>query len=305
MDILSFLSDVSKQNIAILLNEPMYKHTTFKIGGNADCFAEPKNSDELVFLLKSAKKYDVPVFLLGKGSNILVSDFGIEGVVISLLKLDGISVDDKTIICECGANLSSVCIAARQNELTGIEFAYGIPGSVGGALYMNAGAYGGDMSQVVKGAYCLNENFKEIYLDVSEMALSYRTSIFKSKMIILKVVIELSYGKSTEISEKMQDFLGRRKDKQPLEYPSAGSTFKRPEGNYAGTLIEKNGLKGASIGGAMVSRKHAGFIINYNNATAGDVTALIKKVQATVKAGDNISLEPEVIFIGRGTDCKS
>lgn len=277
----------------------MKEHTTFKIGGNADLYAEPKSRDELLFLLSCAKGCGIPVFILGKGSNLLVSDKGIEGLVICLLKMNSVSVEGTGMTCECGANLSGACIAAQQNSLSGLEFAYGIPGSVGGALFMNAGAYGGEMKQVVKGAYCLDENLNEIYLENSQMDLSYRHSIFKNNMIITKVIFELSVGDKEEISAKMQEFLKRRKEKQPLEYPSAGSTFKRPEGNFAGTLIEKNGLKGVRQGGAMVSEKHAGFIINYDNATAKDVAALIEKIKETVYNGDGIALETEVIIVGR------
>ncbi|MBO4468558.1 MAG: UDP-N-acetylmuramate dehydrogenase, partial [Clostridia bacterium] len=279
--------------------EPMCEHTSFKIGGNADLFIKPENTNELIFSLKSAKKHSVPVFILGKGSNILVSDLGIEGAVISLLKMDAVTVNGDMIVSECGANLSSVCIKAQQNGLSGLEFAYGIPGSIGGALYMNAGAYDGEMSQVVEGAYCLDEDLNEVYIEKGKMELSYRHSIFQKKMIITRVVFRLKEGQSRDISAKMDELLQRRKSKQPLEFPSAGSTFKRPVGGYAGTLIEKNGLKGAKCGGAMVSDKHAGFIINFDNATANDVENLINKVRETVKAGDGITLEPEVIFVGR------
>lgn len=280
----------------------MDKHTTFKIGGMSDCFVTPKDTKELIFVLKSAKRHLVPVFVLGKGSNILVSDKGIEGAVVSLVKMDAVKVKKNKITSECGANLSAVCIAAQKSGLSGLEFAYGIPGTVGGALFMNAGAYGGDMSGVVEGAYCLDENFNEIYLKKDEMDLSYRHSVFQKEMIITKVVFSLEPGDKEVIFEKMDELIKRRKEKQPLEFPSAGSTFKRPEGNYAGTLIEKSGLKGARCGGAMVSEKHAGFIINYDNATAKDVKDLIIKVKDTVKNASGVLLEPEVIFVGRDAD---
>ena len=302
MDISLFISRLSDNGITFSRDEPMLRHTTFKIGGNADVFVEPENIGELKFVLKTARDCSVPVFILGKGSNILVSDGGIEGATVSLLKMNNLSVEGEKIICECGANLAAVCLLAQQNGLSGLEFAYGIPGSVGGALFMNAGAYGGEMSDVVEGAYCLDENFNEKYIEKSEMDLSYRHSIFKNNMIITRVIFSLSKGEKDDILSKMNEILQKRKDKQPLEFPSAGSTFKRPKGNYAGTLIEKNGLKGSRVGGAMVSEKHAGFIINYDGASASDVLGLIDKIREKVKEGDGIVLEPEVIFIGRKKD---
>ena len=302
MDISLFISRLSDNGITFSKDEPMLRHTTFKIGGNADVFVEPENIGELKFVLKTARDCLVPVFILGKGSNILVSDSGIEGATVSLLKMNNLSVEGEKIICECGARLAAVCLLAQQNGLSGLEFAYGIPGSVGGALFMNAGAYGGEMSDVVEGAYCLDENFNEKYIEKSEMDLSYRHSIFKNNMIITRVIFSLSKGEKDDILSKMNEILQKRKDKQPLEFPSAGSTFKRPKGNYAGTLIEKNGLKGSCVGGAMVSEKHAGFIINYEGASASDVLGLIDKIREKVKEGDGIVLEPEVIFIGRKKD---
>jgi len=293
----SFFGD---NNIEIKTNENMSKHTTFKIGGNADVFALPKDIKELKMILDFGAKNGIPTFVLGNGSNILVSDNGIEGIVISTSKLDEISVNGDTVTCMCGAVLSAVCNVALKNNLTGLEFAFGIPGSVGGGLYMNAGAYGGDMSQVVKGAYCLDFSGKEYYFTREEMELSYRNSIFsREKYIITKIEFALSKGNYEEIHAKMQELMGKRKEKQPLEYPSAGSTFKRPEGNFAGTLIEKSGLKGFSVGGAEVSRKHAGFVINKGNATQRDVSCLIEKVKEKVYLDSGVVLEPEVIFVGR------
>jgi len=290
----------SKNNIEIKENENMAKHTSFKIGGNADIFALPKNTNELKMILCFAKSENIPVFVLGNGSNLLVSDKGIEGIVISTARLDGIEVNDNSIVCESGAVLSAVCNVALKNSLTGLEFAFGIPGTVGGGLYMNAGAYGGDMSQVVKGAFCLDFSGNEHYFTKEEMELSYRHSIFsKEKYVITKIEFELSKGDEKEISSKMQELIGKRKEKQPLEYPSAGSTFKRPEGNFAGTLIEKSGLKGFSVGGAEVSKKHAGFVINKGGATQSDVSLLIEKVKEKVLLDSGVALEPEVIFVGR------
>lgn len=302
MNISLFISKLSDKGVLFSKNEPMRNHTTFKIGGNADVFVEPESTDELKFVLKTAKDCAVPVFILGKGSNILVSDNGIEGATVSLLKMDGISVQGEKIVCECGANLAAVCILAQQNGLSGLEFAYGIPGSVGGALFMNAGAYGGEMSDVVESACCLDENLNEICIQKSDMALSYRNSVFRNNMIITKVVFSLCKKDKNDISGKMNELLQKRKDKQPLEFPSAGSTFKRPEGNFAGTLIEKNGLKGSRCGGAAVSKKHAGFIVNAGGASASDVLALMKRIIEKVKDGDGIVLEPEIIFVGRKQD---
>lgn len=300
MDLGSFIKSLKGEKTEYHKNASMKEHTTFKIGGKADVLVLPETKEELLFVLKSAKQNEVPVFVLGKGSNLLVSDEGIEGAVVSLSKLDKVEINGEKIKCGAGQKLSALCVEALNAGLTGLEFAYGIPGSVGGALFMNAGAYGGEMSQVVTGAYCLDEDGNEVYLDASQMNFSYRNSVFKQKeLIIVEAELKLNFGKTESIKEKMQELLSRRKEKQPLEYPSAGSTFKRPEGNFAGTLIEKNGLKGCTVGGAMVSKKHAGFIINYDNACAKDVLELIDSVKNTVYSGDKIMLEPEVIFVGR------
>lgn len=280
-------------------NEIMKNHTSFKIGGKADYFVECKTVECLKASVGAAKSLGLPYFVLGKGSNLLVSDKGIRGVVISLSELCDITVCGEQITVGAGTSLAGLCTEAYQNSLTGLEFAYGIPGSVGGALYMNAGAYGGEMSQVVASATVLdqNGNIKEIALE--DMKLGYRTSVFKTNGdVILSVKFNLKYGDKEQIKAAMDDFMCRRKDKQPLEYPSAGSTFKRPVGYFAGALIEKNNLKGTAVGGAMVSEKHAGFVINYNHATADDVKSLMKKVQNAVLENDGVELEPEVIFVG-------
>lgn len=296
---MSFVEFCLDNKIPFKKDEIMCNHTSFKIGGKADYFVECQNSDSLKAILKAVKDYNMPYFILGKGSNLLVSDKGIRGVVISLLGLDEIAVDGDTITVGAGLALAKLCMVALENSLTGLEFAYGIPGSVGGALYMNAGAYGGEMSQVVVSATVLDKNgeIKEVALD--DMKLSYRTSTFKTNGdIILSVKFSLNKGEKTLIKEKMDDLMSRRKDKQPLEYGSAGSTFKRPTGYFAGALIEKNNFKGVSVGGAMVSQKHAGFVINYKNATANDVLALMEKIKAKVLEQDGVLLEPEVIFVG-------
>ena len=286
--------------IEYVLGEPMSRHTTFKIGGNADALVRVKDESELKTVISLAKEFDAPCFILGKGSNLLVSDEGIEGVVISLDGINNIKIDGDTIVCGAGVSLRALCIAAQKAALSGLEFAYGIPGTVGGALYMNAGAYGGEMSQVVVSATVIDHDGNTRSLRLEQMNLGYRTSVFKNiDLIITSVKFKLKRGNANEIKAAMDDFFARRRDKQPLEFPSAGSTFKRPEGYFAGALIEKNNLKGVSVGGAQVSEKHAGFVINTGNATCNDVLSLIKKVQETVKAADGVDLEPEVIFVGR------
>ena len=286
--------------IEYVLGEPMSRHTTFKIGGNADALVRVKDESELKTVISLAKEFDAPCFILGKGSNLLVSDEGIEGVVISLDGINNIKIDGDTIVCGAGVSLRALCIAAQKAALSGLEFAYGIPGTVGGALYMNAGAYGGEMSQVVVSATVIDHDGNTRSLRLEQMNLGYRTSVFKNiDLIITSVKFKLKRGNANEIKAAMDDFFARRRDKQPLEFPSAGSTFKRPEGYFAGALIEKNNLKGVSVGGAQVSEKHAGFVINTGNATCSDVLSLIKKVQETVKAADGVALEPEVIFVGR------
>ena len=300
MDSSLFFRLIEEKDIEYRKNECMAEHTTFKIGGNADLFLMPETAEEISYIIKKSEETKTPLFAMGKGSNILVSDKGIKGAVLSLERLNFIQREEHRIICGAGASLSAVCVFARDNGLSGLEFAYGIPGSVGGGLFMNAGAYGGEMSDVVKGAYCIDRMGNEIYIDVKDMDLSYRHSIFKgSSLVITKIVFELIKGKYEEINGKMQELLLRRKTKQPLDYPSAGSTFKRPKGNFAGTLIEKNGLKGKTVGGAMVSEKHAGFVINYKNASSQDVLRLIEEIKTAVYEGDGVMLEPEVIFVGR------
>lgn len=291
---------LDEYKIEYIKDEPMSRHTTFKIGGNADVFVKVKNQDELKTVLSLTKEFDLPYFILGKGSNLLVSDKGIEGIVISLDGMIDIKIDGDTVICGAGASLRAVCLAAQKASLSGLEFAYGIPGTVGGALYMNAGAYGGEMSQVVVSATACDRDGNTHNFNINQMNLGYRTSAFKNTdLIITSITLKLNKGNAGEIKAAMDDFFARRRDKQPLEFPSAGSTFKRPEGYFAGALIEKNNLKGVSVGGAQVSEKHAGFVINKGGASCDDVLSLIKKMQDTVKTADGVDLEPEVIFVGR------
>ncbi len=281
-------------------NEPMSSRSGFKTGGNADLFLSIENEATLKSVLETAKALEIPTFILGKGSNLLISDNGIEGAVISLSGMDEISVKGNVITAGGGASLTAVCVAAANEGLSGLEFAYGIPGSVGGGLYMNAGAYGGEMADVVESAAFVSGQGESGEILKEDMSLGYRKSVFKENgKVITSVTFKLTEKPKEEIWEQMNSLMEKRRSKQPLEYPSGGSTFKRPEGYFAGALIEENGLKGATVGGAMVSEKHAGFVINYKNATTADILGLIKKVKATVLEKNGVELEPEVIFVGR------
>lgn len=282
-------------------NEPMNRYTTFKIGGNAQLLVLVPDISALKAILRKCDEEKIPVFILGKGSNLLVSDKGIEGVVI---KLDGgfkkiTLVDDDTVYCGAAASLASVCRFALENGLSGLEFAWGIPGSAGGAAYMNAGAYGGEMKDVLINCNHITKSGETGSLSGEELKLSYRHSAYaESSDIITGLSLRLHKDSKAEINRRMDDYMQRRKDKQPLDYPSAGSVFKRPEGYFAGTLIQDSGLKGASVGGAMVSTKHAGFIINTGGAKCSDVLSLIEHIKATVKDKFGVELECEVKPVG-------
>lgn len=292
---------LSENNIKFLKDEPMRRHTTFKVGGNAEFLATAQSSGQVIAVFHFCKENNIPLTVLGKGSNVLVDDNGIDGIVLRLSELSDVKIsDDGVISSNCGMSLSALCIAALENGLSGLEFAYGIPGSVGGAVYMNAGAYGGEIKDVIVSATVLCDGeIKEIL--AADMALGYRTSVFKTGgHIILSAKFKLMADDKENIKARMTDFMNRRRDKQPLEFPSAGSTFKRPEGYFAGALIEQNGLKGFSVGGAEVSRKHAGFVINKSGATSRDIKTLIKHIQDTVYKNNGVKLEREVIYLGRG-----
>lgn len=264
----------------------MKNYTSFKVGGPAELFLSPEDAGQTAKLVRFCEKEEIPVFVLGKGSNLLVSDRGIKGAVIYTGKQCGISlVDENTVRAQSGASLAQLCTFALENSLSGLEFAYGIPGTVGGAVFMNAGAYGGEMKDVLLNSEYVSTDGTSGELDNEAMELSYRHSAYEnSNLVITAASVRLAPADRNEIKSTMNDILARRKEKQPLEYPSAGSTFKRPEGNFAGALIEQCGLKGVSVGGAQVSEKHAGFIINRGGATAADILSLIKHVQARVKA---------------------
>jgi UDP-N-acetylmuramate dehydrogenase len=280
-------------------NVPLKKYTTFEVGGPADLFLVPKNGKALKRLTKIIKKNNSNYFVLGKGSNIIVGDKGYRGIIIYTGQLNDIQVLDNKIVAQSGATLKELSDIALENSLTGIEFACGIPGSLGGAVFMNAGAYGGEMNNIIKTATAVNNKGKEVTFKNEELNLSYRNSIFQDNdYIILKAVIQLKKGNQQEIKKQVDTLNKKREQKQPLEYPSAGSSFKRPEGYYTGPLIEKANMKGYQIGGAQVSKKHAGFIINKDNATAEDIVNLIKKIQEEVYKISGVELEPEPKFLG-------
>lgn len=278
-------------------NELMKNHTSFKIGGPADEFCEVHSVEEILKLIKYAKEKNIPYTVIGNGSNLLVGDKGIRGLVIKIAGgFDKATVSGETVTAEAGILLSKLANVVKRSDLTGFEFASGIPGTLGGAVYMNAGAYGGEMKDIIKSVtYLENGEVKT----TSELGFGYRKSIFSGKdMIILSAEIKLEKGNPEEIAAKMEDFKERRTSKQPLSVPSAGSTFKRPEGYFAGKLIEDAGLKGYSIGGAQVSEKHSGFVINTGDATAKDVLLLIKHIQTTVFEKFGVKLETEVKTLG-------
>ncbi len=294
MDI-SSVRDILKNILTedlIFENEPMGKHTTFRTGGNADFYVTPCNVEQIVKIQKDLK--DIPHMFIGNGSNILFKDDGYRGVVVQIgSKFADIRVDGNNIISQSGALLSKVANVALEHGLGGMEFASGIPGSIGGAVAMNAGAYGGEMKDIVLSSTCVDEQGN--VFEITDHQFSYRHSIFTDKkLLVLETVIGLIPNDKAQIRQQMNELNKRRKDKQPLEYPSAGSTFKRPEGYFAGKLIEDAGLKGCRIGGAMVSQKHAGFVINYDKATATDILNLMEHVKKEVYKKFGVELEPEV-----------
>lgn len=293
----SLASCVSKP---LKLNEPMSNHTSFHIGGPADVLAQPKTVEELQGLLLQASALAIPVTLIGNGSNLLVLDKGIRGLVVKLGNaLTDISVTDNSITFGSGVSLAMASKKAASLGLSGMEFAVGIPGSIGGAVYMNAGAYDGEMSKVVSEIQVLTKANEIKTLKAEDLDFNYRHSILQeSDLIVLSVTVELAAGDKTEIEAKMADFSERRISKQPLDLPSAGSMFKRPPGYFAGTLIDQTGLKGYTVGGAQVSTKHAGFVVNVGGATAADVLQLISDVQNKIFEVHGVRLEPEVMVIG-------
>ena len=296
-----FLTELQnvKGGSGIFMEEPMKKHTTFRVGGPADVLVQPDET-ALAAILALCRRYHVSYSFIGNGSNLLVGDKGIRGVVIEMTDpMGNIEVDGTKITAQAGAMLSKIANTAASNGLGGMEFAAGIPGSVGGAVVMNAGAYGGEMKDIIEKVYVLDENGAQLELDRDALDLGYRHScIPEKKYIVTKVVLELVPHDEVEIRSKMKDLNEKRAEKQPLQYPSAGSTFKRPEGYFAGKLIMDAGLRGYQVGGAQVSEKHCGFVINKGDATAADICQLMRDVSDKVQAQFGVVLEPEVKMIG-------
>lgn len=289
---------VPEENIC--LQESMASHTTFRIGGLADCFVQLENTEQLIKVQKYLSQVGVPFFVLGNGSNLLVSDAGFRGVILQIgSKMNRVTVEGNVIVAQAGASMAQIARTAMEHELTGMEFASGIPGTIGGGVVMNAGAYGGELSQIVTQVNVVNSEGGIMELDNETMEFGYRTSTIRNNpFTVTEVILRLEKGDRQQIRERMEELAAKRREKQPLEYPSAGSTFKRPAGHYAGQLIMEAGLRGLQCGGAKVSDKHCGFVINTGNATAEDVRKLIREVQALVKDQFNVDLETEVLFLG-------
>lgn len=284
-----------------IFNAPMSEHTTFKIGGAADILIFPSSAEQVAQIFRLAREFKIPCTILGNGSNVLVLDNGIRGAVVKFSDkfFGNFRAEGTKIFAGAGAKLKEVCSFAAENNLSGMEFACGIPGSIGGAVYMNAGAYDGEMKNVVANVTAVSEAGELKIFSGDELNLGYRQSVFQTNgFAICEVELNLSRGNFDEIKNKMADFTQKRESKQPLELPSAGSTFKRPKGYFAGTLIDNTGLKGLRVGGAMVSEKHAGFVVNVGGATAADVLALIEEVKRRVYEVHGVTLTPEVRIIG-------
>nr|WP_296263168.1 UDP-N-acetylmuramate dehydrogenase [uncultured Merdimonas sp.] len=284
----------------IRTQEPMKMHTTFRVGGPADYFVMPESSGEVQQVISLCREEKMPYYVIGNGSNLLVSDEGYRGVILQIYRtMSRIEAEGTLIRAQAGALLSAIAAKAYENSLTGFEFAAGIPGTIGGASVMNAGAYGGEMKDVIRSVTVLDRDGKIRKIEREDLEMGYRISIIsKEGYITLEAEIELSEGKPEEIKALMDDLRTRRVTKQPLEYPSAGSTFKRPEGYFAGKLIQDTGLAGFQVGGAQVSEKHCGFVINKENATAADIDSLMRQVSEKVKEKFGVTLEPEVKRLG-------
>lgn len=283
----------------IKMNEPLKNYTYTKTGGNADIYITPIKYSEIQKTIQYANEHNITVTFLGNGSNIIIRDGGIRGIVISLLGLTDVQVEYDTIIASSGAAIIDVSRIARDHHLTGLEFACGIPGSVGGAVYMNAGAYGGEVKDIIESATVVDQHGEILTLTNEALALDYRTSIMQSEhYVVLEATFKLQRGDINLIQSQMDILTERREDKQPLEYPSCGSVFRRPPGHFAGQLIQEAGLQGYRIGGVEVSKKHAGFIVNVDNGTATDYEEMIAHVQKVVLENSGIELQPEVRVIG-------
>ena len=288
------------EQVEILVAEPMKNHTTFRIGGPADALALPKTPEEVAEVVRFCNEHAQPYYVLGNGSNLLVSDEGYRGLVLQLYRnFNDIQVNGETITVQSGAMLAAVARTAYQTGLTGLEFASGIPGTIGGAVVMNAGAYGGEMKNVLKEVTVLTKEGEVLVIPAKALELGYRTSVIpKNGWIVLGAVLQLKKGDQEQILARMEELKEQRITKQPLDLPSAGSTFKRPEGYFAGKLIMDAGLRGFTVGGAQVSEKHCGFVVNRGNATATDVWELICEVKRRVKEMTGVELEPEVKLLG-------
>ena len=298
-----FAELLSEKGIKTVENEPLAPHSTFRIGGAARLAAMPDSTGKIVEAVNAAKSADIDFAVIGNGSNVLFSDKGFDGLVIFTRGADSVVINGNRVIADAGAPFTKLAVIVKNAGLTGLEFAYGIPGSVGGAVYMNAGAYNGEASQVVASSIAYDDITGEVKtIGKDEHCFGYRTSVYsqnKERLTVLSAEFELRPGNSAEIWETMQDLMRRRREKQPLEYPNAGSVFKRPQGYFVGKLITDAGLKGYTIGGAQVSQKHAGFIINIGGATAEDVLRLVEHIQKTVFAQFGVSLECEINFKGQ------
>ncbi|MDQ0429624.1 UDP-N-acetylmuramate dehydrogenase [Planomicrobium stackebrandtii] len=293
-DLRDFLTDDH-----VKMDEPLHLHTLTKMGGPADIFVSPTTEDETAFAVKYAYTNNIPLLLLGNGSNMVVRDGGFRGIVLTLKSLQAIRIEGTRVYAQGGANIKKVSKVAAANQLTGFEFACGIPGSIGGAMAMNAGAYGGEIKDVIIQATVLSKEGEKLVLSKEDLELDYRKSIITKKgFYVLSAEFELEIGKQTVIDAKMTELTYQRETKQPLEFPSAGSVFKRPPGNFAGKLIQDSGLQGRGFGGAEVSTKHAGFIVNKNNASANDYIKTIEMVKAAVQEKFGIDLELEVKIVG-------
>ena len=291
-------SVIAKERVYV--DEPMSRHTTFRVGGPADFFVTPKAKEEVRDVICICKEAGMPYYIIGNGSNLLVSDAGYRGVIVQICKeMNEVKVEGDLVKAQAGALLSGIAAKALGAELSGFEFASGIPGTIGGACVMNAGAYGGEMKDVLESVTVLTGEGKIIELGRNELELGYRTSVIAKKgYIVLGAVLKLERGDGEKIKTYMDELKEKRVTKQPLEYPSAGSTFKRPEGYFAGKLIEDAGLRGFQVGGAQVSEKHCGFVINRDHATAADIMELMRQVQIRVKENSGVDLEPEVKRLG-------
>ena len=300
-EILKFAEEYSMatDEVEIIFGEPLREHTSFRVGGNAQIFVRPYSEEALAAGLGLCRRFGLERHILGKGTNLLVSDRGVSGAVFDMTALAGWKIEGQTLFARSGSLLKNLAKAAAEESLSGLEFAHGIPGTLGGALYMNAGAYGGEMKDVVRQVYLMDPAGRPFELSGEDMEFGYRHSRMEgSEDVIIGALLELKPGRQEEIETLMRDLSQRRRDKQPLEYPSAGSTFKRPEGHFAGQLIEEAGLKGFAVGGAQVSKKHAGFVINTGGAKARDIYDLCEEVSRRVRDHSGVNLEREVRLWG-------